>query len=37
VWITETYRSALAQASMDERTQAGRFAEELTRARRASK
>jgi uncharacterized protein len=36
-WITETYRSALAQASMDERTQAGRFAEELTRARRASK
>ena len=36
-WIAETYRSALAQASMDERTQAGRFAEELTRARRASK
>jgi uncharacterized protein len=30
-WITETYRSALAQASTDERTQAVRFAEELTR------
>jgi len=30
-WITETYRSALAQASMDERTQAARVAEELTR------
>jgi len=36
-WITETYRSALAQASMDERTQAGRFAEELSRARSSSK
>jgi TPR repeat protein len=36
-WITETYRSALAQASMDERTQAGRFAEELSRARSTSK
>jgi hypothetical protein len=38
-WITETYRSALAQASTDERTQAGRFAEELTRkpASKASK
>jgi uncharacterized protein len=30
-WITETYRSALAQASTDERTQAARVAEELTR------
>jgi TPR repeat protein len=30
-WIAETYRSALAQASTDERTQAVRFAEELTR------
>jgi TPR repeat protein len=36
-WITETYRSALAQASMDERTQAARVAEELTRGRKASK
>jgi TPR repeat protein len=36
-WIAETYRSALAQASMDERTQAGRFAEELSRARSTSK
>src|SRR5215467_15589892 len=36
-WITETYRSALAQASMDERTQAGRFAEDLSRARSSSK
>jgi uncharacterized protein len=32
-WITETYRSALAQASTDERTQAARVAEELTRTR----
>jgi TPR repeat protein len=36
-WISETYRSALAQASMDERTQAGRFAEELSRSRKSSK
>jgi uncharacterized protein len=38
-WITETYRSALAQASTDERTQAARVAEELTRkpAAKASK
>jgi hypothetical protein len=36
-WITETYRSALAQASMDERAQAGRLAEELSRGRKTSK
>ena len=35
-WITETYRSALAQASMDERTQAARVAEELTRSRKTT-
>jgi len=36
-WITETYRSALAQASADERAQATRHVEELVRARRAAK
>jgi hypothetical protein len=36
-WITETYRSAVAQASTDERTQAVRFAEELTHSRKTSK
>jgi uncharacterized protein len=36
-WIAETYRSALAQASMDERAQAGRLAEELSRGRKTSK
>ena len=36
-WITETYRSALAQATMDERTQASRVAEELTRSRKTTK
>jgi hypothetical protein len=36
-WIVETYRSALAQASMDERAQAGRVAEELSRSRKTSK
>ena len=36
-WITETYRSALAQATADERVQAARIAEDLVRARRASK
>ena len=35
-WITDTYRSALAQASMDERAQASRFAEEMSR-RKSSK
>jgi TPR repeat protein len=35
-WITETYRSALAQASTDERTQAARVAEELTRTRKTT-
>jgi TPR repeat protein len=34
-WIVEMYRRALAKASIDERVQAGRFAEELSRARRA--
>jgi len=33
-WIAETYRSALAQASSDERTLAGRYVEELARGRR---
>src|SRR5215813_8295238 len=36
-WITETYRSALAQASADERAQATRHVEELVRARSSSK
>jgi uncharacterized protein len=36
-WITETYRSALAQATAEERVQAARIAEDLVRARRASK
>jgi len=36
-WITETYRSALAQATADERLQATRIVEDLVRARRASK
>lgn len=33
-WITETYRSALAQASLDERARANRFLEEWLRNRR---
>jgi exopolysaccharide production negative regulator len=36
-WILETYRSALAQATADERLQAARFVEDLVRARRAAK
>ena len=36
-WILETYRSAFAQATADERLQAARFVEELVRARRAAK
>jgi hypothetical protein len=36
-WIIETYRSAFAQATADERTQAARQVEEWARARRAAK
>jgi TPR repeat protein len=36
-WIIDTYRSALAQATADERALAARQVEEWTRARRASK
>ena len=36
-WITETYRSALAQAGAEERLQATRIVEDLVRARRAAK
>src|SRR5262249_436407 len=36
-WIIETYRSAFAQATADERQQATRLVEELVRARRAAK
>jgi uncharacterized protein len=36
-WIIETYRSAFAQATAEERLQAARNMEELVRARRAAK
>jgi len=36
-WIIETYRSAFAQATADERAQAARQVEEWARARRAAK